>query len=85
MFIAEKGARLLKANIYTSSRIDSIIQVCIGDYINEKRITEENSLYKIFTEAFNESVKIITVVKKEYKYIIPLNSVQYIQVIQDED
>lgn len=73
----------MRVNIYTSSKEDSIIQINIGDYVNEIKITADCALYSIIMDVFSDSKEVISITtQSEYKYIIPKRSIQYIQVIE---
>ena len=54
----------MKANIYTSSNVDSIIEIVIDDLVNEIKITESNSLYSTILEVYENSKSTICIVKK---------------------
>lgn len=72
------------ANIYTSSKMDSIIQMEIGDLLNEVEITNDKSIYSMVMAAYDDNKSMLCVKKKSgYSYIIPKNSIQYIQVIEE--
>lgn len=61
----------MKANIYTSSNVDSIIEIVIDDLVNDIKITESNSLYSTILEVYENSKSTICIVKKSgYRYII---------------
>lgn len=73
----------MRVNIYTSSKEDSIIQINIGDYVNEIKITDDCALHSIIMDVFSDSKEVISITtQSEYKYIIPKRSIQYIQVIE---
>lgn len=74
----------MKANIYTSSNVDSIIEIVIDDLVNDIKITESNSLYSTILEVYENSKSTICIVKKSgYRYIIPKCNIQYIQAIEE--
>ena len=43
------------ANIYTSSKMDSIIQMEIGDLLNEVEITNDKSIYSMVMAAYDDN------------------------------
>ena len=53
----------MKANIYTSSNVDSIIEIVIDDLVNDIKITESNSLYSTILEVYENSKSTICIVK----------------------